>query len=497
MISNVVYGLVKTSIFEHGYTAIVEDIVWIKTTEVSNHEYRSFVDSQELNISSLLPDSTNWELSGAFMEPFTKHYFRHPAYDDYPVVNISHQQTRLFCEWLTKQFNAKLRAEKQSPYNKIRVRLPTVSEWKNTARLDTNPWSAYPWNGHSLREPTGAQKGKFRCNFVRSKGDYSGIPGALNDGAFITAPVKSYSPTASGIYNLAGNVAEMVDKPCIALGGGWRSRADELQINASPIKYGPTGAMDVGFRYVIEVVEWSIKPKRKLTITAKAIEESIYRIDTNLLMGTEEVSNHWYSTYARQSETSMPNGSIWSDVIPYSQKLESLYFKDNRYKSYPVTGVSQEEANEFCVWLTTIYNQEKKRKYEEVVIRLPSPKEWMDMRDKLYHQVKTNTKQRTLVDNFNCLGQLDSTLRFHNSMNDQPRNKELDGFIATAPNRKFKVGNFYGFFANAAEWTNKKDTAIGNSFLDSKEMLFDNPLKKVKSSNAHTGFRYVVEIIKN
>ncbi|MBT8310062.1 MAG: gliding motility lipoprotein GldJ, partial [Flavobacteriaceae bacterium] len=54
------------------------------------------------------------------------------------------------------------------------------------------------------------KRGDQLANFKQGKGDYGGIAGWSDDGADITAQVKSFEPNDFGLYDMAGNVAEWV-----------------------------------------------------------------------------------------------------------------------------------------------------------------------------------------------------------------------------------------------------------------------------------------------
>ena len=249
---------------------------YMDETEVANIDYREYLywldrvfgESYPEVFLKALPDTLVWREELSYNEPFVETYFRHPSYDEYPVVGVNWLQANEFCKWRTDRVNEMLLIEKgilnpnteqkdEDNYNTdaylvgqyqgdvrknlkdIRTggerpvrfedgillpayRLPTEAEWEYAAlALQGNQTSEqderisdrriYPWNGTTVRyQKRNKNQGMILANFKRGKGDYMGMAGRLNDQAHIPGPVRTFIPNDFGLYNMAGNVSEWV-----------------------------------------------------------------------------------------------------------------------------------------------------------------------------------------------------------------------------------------------------------------------------------------------
>lgn len=222
---------------------------YMETTEITNLEYRTFlfdllIQGRNDEFLKAKPDQSQWvAVYGQNMQPMTDHYFSHPAYDNYPVCNVSKEGAELYCKWFTQEYNKTYGTKG----NINDLRLPSRNEWLYAASAGGKHMK-YPWDGEFPRNSAGCYLANF-CPETDS---------SMLDGAFFTASVRSYTASEFGLYNMSGNVAEMVYETDNSrgttgtAGGDWLSSEKEIQL-LGPDKYGNNASPhpNIGFRVVI------------------------------------------------------------------------------------------------------------------------------------------------------------------------------------------------------------------------------------------------------
>jgi len=260
---------------------------YMETTEVTNLEYRTFLADlliQNRTEDYLLakPNQEAWvtKFPWSFNEPMRDMYFWHPAYDEYPVVNISRKGAELYCLWLTTETNNYLKANNKPLINDLRI--PVELEWAYAASNGKNQVK-YANGNTFLRD----SKGKFEVNYMcysKEQCKYDSVmkiyvhkskkelqetntkaPAFVDDGGFHTVYGKSYAPNNYGLFCMSGNVAEMVNnfdlkskkiKGKGTKGGSWFSCDYFLEIDADeeyPGEEGPSPL--IGFRPVMTALK--------------------------------------------------------------------------------------------------------------------------------------------------------------------------------------------------------------------------------------------------
>ena len=357
---------------------IHEGKVFMSHTEATNMMYHEYLYYQISRLSdneyiALLPDTLVWRNKNQYNEPYVEYYFRHPAYREYPIVGLTKTQAQLFCDWLSKILTEENRKRDDSDVDSVLVRLPTQSEWIFAAQ-GGNEYYEYPWEGHDLRMGEGKFQGDMRANFVRGKGDYMGVAGSLNDHADITAPVKSYWPNDFGLYNCAGNIAEMVADKDVAMGGSWFSSGYDIRVRSEIPFTKPSS--QVGFRYLVEVKKKKpVDKTTELKFNAKWVKQNFTVLGDTLHVQKFEVSNQLYNQFLREKNYPIQDTSLWNDLFPYSNYHTNNYRWHPDFENFPAVGMSRADAMAFCKWF-------KERLVpvlgDKIEVFIPYEIEWME-----------------------------------------------------------------------------------------------------------------------
>jgi sulfatase modifying factor 1 len=199
----------------------VKDGFWMGRTEVSVGQFRRFVEETGYITDAEKPGGVtqvfdpNWKITAKAPPhpwvPMEGKSWRDPNFgfplrDVYPVVSVSWNDGRAFCEWLTERERAAGRLPEGLEY-----RLPTEAEWEYACRGGLE--STYYWWGDDLSE------GEGRLNI--SSVDF--LPGRnktwplanvpWSDGFAFVSPVGHYGERGQngfGLSDMLGNVWEIV-----------------------------------------------------------------------------------------------------------------------------------------------------------------------------------------------------------------------------------------------------------------------------------------------
>ncbi len=262
--------------------------------EIRNVDYREYIfwmkrvfnEKSEQYISSL-PDTTVWNNEG-IGKHFGAKYFRHPMYQEYPVVGISYQQALNFCKWRSERVNEMIlvregelywnmeqdstdyftinrflngKCKKYQKIDKLKKKyqfitysLPTEKEWNYIFKKSEEIFLQQKISKRKLKKyPDCIKNGKpkqFICNSDYVK--YSKEGDKLKT---ITTTVFS-SCFKQQFYNLQGNVAEITSNKTVC-GGSWKNTKNEILENKSN-KYEKLTNF-VGFRCVATWKEYNIE----------------------------------------------------------------------------------------------------------------------------------------------------------------------------------------------------------------------------------------------
>ena len=206
---------------EHPRAMRVKDGFWMGRTEVSVGQFKRFVEESgyitdaekpggktqvfdpEWKIKAKAPPHPWISLKGtSWRDP----NFGFPLRNDYPVVCVSWNDGKAFCEWLTKRERAAGRLPKGLEY-----RLPTEAEWEYAARGGLE--DTYFWWGNDLSEGEG-RLNISAIDFLPGRNKTWPLAKApWSDGFAFVSPVDHFGEKGRngfGLADMCGGVWEIV-----------------------------------------------------------------------------------------------------------------------------------------------------------------------------------------------------------------------------------------------------------------------------------------------
>lgn len=233
--------------------------------EVTNFQYLEYLSHVKRSgnmdaYKKALPDTTLWTTTSIHNTKYTHYYFSHPAYRNYPVVNVTREQAEAFCSWLSEIWR------KNTGNQSLVFRLPKRAEYLRAANGSALK-RPFAWDGPFIRN----KDGLIMCNHLALSNtnitrdpetnefkvitEYDALLDAYfeeNSSSDILAPSKSFWPNEFDLYNLNGNASEMVDEKDIVVGGDWNSPGYDVR-NESTRKYSGASPY-ISFRPVMTFV---------------------------------------------------------------------------------------------------------------------------------------------------------------------------------------------------------------------------------------------------
>jgi formylglycine-generating enzyme required for sulfatase activity/cyclophilin family peptidyl-prolyl cis-trans isomerase len=330
------------------------DGVLFSVCETRNRDYRQFKPGHDSGVYKR--QSRSYFLNG----------------DDLPVVNVSWNDAQAFCQWLTtkERGEGKIRADQE-------YRLPRDWEWSEAAGLDElrggfpadkdKKIRKYPWD---INQGAWPPKGK-----VGNYADISITPSinGYEDGHTVTALVGSFAANANGLYDLGGNVWEWCQDfyngqngGRVLRGGSWSSYDSESVLLSARANYDQSFSINCfGFRVVLSsssvteqqlVVQPQTPASPPAAVPPPGQWQNSLGMKFNPVKGLDSVLFSVCETRNRDYRQYLPG---------YNSAMD---------KDQPV-GVSWEEAQAFCRWLTTKERGEGKIRADQQY-RLPRDWEW-------------------------------------------------------------------------------------------------------------------------
>jgi len=225
-------------------------------TEVSNASYNLFLN--DLKAKGRMADYEKAKIdTSKAMPDLPPVYYTHPAYAQSPVSCVSYEGALLFCQWLTEKIGGGI----------WEYTLPSEEQWKYAARGGN---SLHHFSAYSMESPfLTNHNGWPLYTYLRVGDEYitrkeSHLVVLEREKILVRNPIAekdnplynhwhpthvfSNHPNELGLYNMCGNVAEMVDERGVAFGGSFLDPGYDIRIDSETHYDAPSPK--VGFRVI-------------------------------------------------------------------------------------------------------------------------------------------------------------------------------------------------------------------------------------------------------
>ncbi len=184
---------------------------YIAETEVTVNQFAEFVKATgyETSAERQQTEVVGWEPTPDDKPLYQSHDFlrdakfswKNPGFSqksDHPVVGVSWEDAKAYCEWLSEKDGV--------PY-----RLPTEAEWEFACRAGTSTWFSFGDRAKGVVHRHGnlgnVELERHRKHAAERQWllDFENDP---EDGYVFTAPVRSYEANPFGLHDMHGNVWE-------------------------------------------------------------------------------------------------------------------------------------------------------------------------------------------------------------------------------------------------------------------------------------------------
>lgn len=256
----------------------VDENLFVDRTEITNFHWLEYLywtkriyGKKSEEYIAALPDTNVWSALDSTYISLDTNYLRHPAYRDYPLVGISHQQAIDFGKWREERvmeylliannfidrnrsnnIDSVFSVEKLLSGNypvkrsidelqyRVRFRLPSEAEWQKAFQQSKTDFDILTTK-YQNRKKKIAQLAQARTNIDQTIGRFSKIPplNAMTKGAL---DKKNYF-----IY-LRGNVSEWLIEKNNYIGTNFMTKLDQEQPTSEKLE--AASSVFVGARFI-------------------------------------------------------------------------------------------------------------------------------------------------------------------------------------------------------------------------------------------------------